>query len=193
MPLTVFEKIIKNYTLSFITIWLGAMLLARPDTHWFATFYGISFMHAWVYFIHRGLHIIPKAGILEYINTHMKFHHNHVKELPRPLELCFEALTDVGMNLLIIPVQWLLGLTIVPLSCVLLFTLAYVSIHIVNYSMFGSIFHIRHHETIEKNFAPDIMDHLVGTNFNEEYEDLNPMALNVVICVFFLMFFKQVI
>jgi hypothetical protein len=52
--------------------------------------------------------------------------------------------------------------------------------------MYGTVTHRRHHETLDKNYAPDIMDHLFNTNYNEDYEDLVPMSLNVIICVFIL-------
>jgi hypothetical protein len=52
--------------------------------------------------------------------------------------------------------------------------------------MYGTVSHRRHHESLDKNYAPDIMDHLFNTNFNEDYEDLVPMSLNVIICVFIL-------
>jgi hypothetical protein len=111
----------------------------------------------------------------------MNFHHKEDKPLPRAIELFFEVLTDLGMNLLVIPVQYIVGLNIIPMPCILLFTLAYTSIHLFNYSIIGSLFHKRHHQTINKNFAPDAMDHILGTNYNEEYEDLVPMSLNVLI------------
>jgi len=187
----IFRKIIKHYSLAFLVIWIGGMLLKDPDTHWLQVAFGMFFMHAWVYFVHRGLHLLPKWGPLEPMNTHMFFHHQEEKPLPRPLELFFEFFTDTGMNLLILPVQMLLGFTIVPLPCVLLFAFAYTSIHIVNYSMFGSVFHKRHHLTLVKNFAPDAMDHIVGTNYNDEFEDLVPFSLNVIVCTALLYLLKD--
>jgi len=189
----IFRKIIKNYTLAFLTIWFGAMLLKSPDTHWIYITVGIYFMHAWVYFVHRGLHLIPKWGILEQLNTHIFYHHEDEKAISRPLELFFEFITDTAMNLSIIPVQLLLGINIIPLPCIILFTTAYSTIHIVNYSMFGSVFHKRHHLTKVKNFAPDAMDHLIGTNYNDEYEDLNVTTLNVMACTFLLYLVKDII
>lgn len=187
----IFRKIIQKYSLAFLVIWIGGMLLKSPDTHWLQVTFGLFFMHAWVYFVHRGVHLIPKWGPLEWFNTHMFFHHQEEKPLHRSLELLFEFFTDTGMNTLIIPVQMLLGITLVPLPCVILFTLAYTSIHIVNYSMFGSVFHKRHHLTMVKNFAPDAMDHLVGSNYNDEFEDLVPFSLNVVICTAILYLIKD--
>jgi len=177
----IFRKIIKKYTLSFLIIFLCGILLKSPDTHWLHVGVGLFLIHGWVYFVHRGLHILPKWGLLDYINTHMNFHHQEDKPLSRPIELFFEVLTDLGMNLLVIPVQYILGVNIIPIPCVLLFTLSYTSIHLFNYSIIGSLFHKRHHLTINKNFAPDAMDHILGTNYNEEYEDLVPMCLNVLI------------
>ena len=146
-------------------------------------------MHGWVYFIHRGLHVLPKWGVLEYLNTHMNFHHQEDKPLSRPIELFFEVLTDLGMNLLVIPIQYMIGLNVIPLPCILLFTFAYTSIHLFNYSIIGSLFHRRHHLTVNKNFAPDAMDHILGTNYNDEYEDLVPMTLNVLISCGILYYF----
>lgn len=188
---TIFHKIIKNYTLAFLTIWFGAMLLKGPDTSVFAITIGIYLIHGWVYFVHRSLHILPRTWPIKEINTHIRYHHQNDKEISRPLELFFEFLTDTAMNLSVVPLQWLLGITIIPLPCVLLFTLTYSSIHIINYSMFGSEFHKRHHITMDKNFAPDAMDHIIGTNFNEEYEDLNPTCLNLIVCTFLLYLLKD--
>jgi hypothetical protein len=119
----------------------------------------------------------------------MNFHHQEDKPLPRELELFLEVLTDLGMNLLVIPIQYLVGFNVIPIPCVLLFTLAYTSIHLFNYSIIGSLFHKRHHQTINKNFAPDAMDHIMGTNYNEEYEDLVPMSLNVLVSFSILYYF----
>jgi hypothetical protein len=172
----VIEKTIKNYTLAFLVIWLGAILLT-PEINPFYTLLCVFLVHGWVYFVHRLLHLVP-------INTHIIYHHQKPpKTIERGLELFFEAITDTGMNLSLLGFQKLIGLSIVPTPVILLFTLAYTSIHIVNYSLFGTVFHRRHHDTLDKNFAPDAMDHIVGTNYNDEYEDLNVTCLNVFGCM----------
>ena len=176
MEYNLFEKILRYYGLAFVVFWLGAMLLAAPETHWITTSFGVLAVHAWVYFVHRALHYIPEWTM---INTHMKYHHQEQKTIPRHLELFYETITDTTMNMLLLVVQRLAGITIIPTSIILLFTLSYMSIHIINYSIFGSVFHRRHHETMNKNFAPDAMDHIFGTNYNDEFEDLNPTCLNV--------------
>jgi hypothetical protein len=189
----ILKKITKHYTLAFLVFWLGAMLLANPETSALLTFVSVLLVHAWVYFVHRGLHIAKHYGVLDMLNTHMVYHHQHEKTIPRSLELFYETITDLAMNLSLFGVQKLCGINIIPLSVILLFSLAYMSIHIINYSMLGSTFHKRHHETLEKNFAPDAMDHLFGTNFNNEYEDLNPTTLNVFGAMFLLYPLKKYI
>lgn len=176
---TIFKKITRHYGLAFLVIWLGSQLLANPETPYVLILLGVFIVHAWVYFVHRGLHIAHDMKLLDFFNTHMRFHHQSEKDLPRPLELFFECITDMTMNLSIIPVQKLLGINLIPMPVIILFALTYTTIHIVNYSMFGSLFHRRHHETKIKNYAPDAMDHLCKTNYNEEHEDLNVTVLNI--------------
>jgi len=177
------KKITKHYVLAFLTIWLGAQLLSSPETPYLLTLISVFLVHGWVYFIHRGLHILHDYNILDFLNTHMVYHHESEKTIPRPLELFYESLTDLSMNLSLILFQKLIGVNLIPLPVILLFTLTYTSIHIVNYSMFGSVFHRRHHESKIKNYAPDAMDHIFKTNYNDEYEDLTITTLNIFACV----------
>lgn len=90
----------------------------------------------------------------------------------------------MGMNLSLLGIQWLVGIYIVPVSCIVLFAVAYMSVHIFNYSIVGSDVHRVHHLTLNKNFGPDTMDHIYGTNLNEETEDMDPLALNAVLAFF---------
>lgn len=198
MLIALLKKIIRHYALAFCVFWLGATLLctgsgtdrssegsegsrASPDLLFqLQIFIGVFLVHGWVYFVHRGLHVIHAAGVFDFLNTHMVYHHQTNKTIPRYLELFYEGLTDLSMNLSLIPLQWLLGIELIPVPVILLFALTYSSIHIINYSIVGSTFHRRHHETLDKNYAPDAMDHLWGTNYNEEFEDLNPTCLNII-------------
>ena len=89
---TIFKKITRHYGLAFLVIWLGSQLLANPETPYLLTLLGVFIVHAWVYFVHRGLHIAHDMKLLDYFNTHMRFHHQSEKDLPRPLELFFECI-----------------------------------------------------------------------------------------------------
>jgi hypothetical protein len=172
-----FLNVSRNYALSFCVFWLGAGLL-NPESQ-IITLLSVFLVHGWVYFVHIGLHKAHQYGIFNFLNTHMVYHHQTEKTIPRYLELFYETITDSIMNLSLYGFQKLVSIEIVPFYVILLFTLTYVSIHIINYSIIGSVFHRRHHDTLDKNLAPDAMDHLCGTNYNEEFEDLNPTCLNI--------------
>ena len=190
MELSLFEKIIKHYTLAFLIFLFASLLLVSPETPILQTVLAVLLVHGWVYFVHRASHLIPNA----FFNTHMKYHHQFPpKTIPRHLELFYETFFDSGMNLLLFGVQKALGVNWIPVPVILLFTVTYMSIHIINYSIFGSTFHRRHHDTLDKNFAPDAMDHIMGTNYNEEFEDLNPCSLNAFGACFLLYPLKEYI
>jgi hypothetical protein len=185
------KKTIRHYALAFCVFWLGATLLCKGSSSSGSSpefdllfqlqiVIGVFLVHGWVYFVHRGLHLIHELEVLDFLNTHMVYHHQSDKTIPRYLELFYEGLTDLSMNLSLIPVQWLIGVELIPTPVILLFALTYSSIHIINYSIVGSTFHRRHHTSLNKNYAPDAMDHLCGTNYNEEFEDLNPTCLNII-------------
>ena len=174
------ERLINSYLLAFMSFFISALLIASPSTPWYQTFMAVPIVHTWIYLVHRLLHHVPIEGVWGYINTHMRFHHEFEKTLPRGLELFFECITDLSMNLLLLLIQYLTGIYIVPVSTIVLFTLSYMTVHIINYSIIGSKFHRLHHETIDKNFAPDALDHMFGTNYDDSYEDINAFALNAI-------------
>jgi hypothetical protein len=65
--------------------------------------------------------------------------------------------------------------------------LLYISVHIINYSIFHtSEKHIKHHITSNKtlspqNYGPDFIDHIFGTNSDEEFENYNHILPNILI------------
>ena len=188
---TVGEMVLNHYTLSAVIIWIGCLLIVTPDRHWLVTTFGILFMHFWVYFVHRLLHILPRTGIIGFLNTHFKYHHEHIKTIDRRLELFFEAIADLGMNLSLIPIEWAIGFYFVPFSVTVLFAISYTTVHIVNYSLIGNDRHKQHHLLLEKNFAPDPVDHLFGTNSDAGCEDMNPLCFNAMAVVIPFYYLKQ--
>ena len=165
----------KNQGPAIFLMWVWALILVYPDRGFIDATFGIIFVYFWVYFVHRVLHHIPLA-----VNTHMQFHHAgpDEKPLPRWLELVFETVTDAGMNMSLLLLQWLVGYHLVHPLIIVFFTLTYVSIHIINYSIIGSQTHRTHHLVLDKNFGPDTIDHIVGTNFDESFEDMTPLIFN---------------
>jgi hypothetical protein len=100
MP-SVVEKVINSWALSTLVILLVSMIITGNEASRLRAILGMIFMHAWVYWTHRGLHMLPRDGIIGMLNTHMRFHHApaDAKPLPRWLELALETITDLGMNL----------------------------------------------------------------------------------------------
>lgn len=167
------EEGIINQFPTIVVYWLCCLFLSYPSYPWWQATAGIVFMYYWIHTIHRLLHEVPTTGPFGFLNTHMKYHHQpkESKPLPRWIELVLETLTDIWMNMLLFVLQAAIGIHFVPPIIILFFTLSYMSIHIVNYSIFGSETHKRHHLSINKNFGPDMVDHILGTNFDSTWED----------------------
>ena len=185
MP-SVVEKVINSWALSTLVIILASMIITDNEASRLQAVIGIMLMHAWVYWTHRGLHMLPRDGIIGMLNTHMRFHHAPApaKPLPRWLELLFETVTDLGMNLSLLGIQWSIGYYPVPISCIVLFSIAYTTVHLVNYSIVGSVEHKRHHVLLDKNYGPDTMDHLCGTNYDDSAEDWDLLAVNALVAFY---------
>jgi sterol desaturase/sphingolipid hydroxylase (fatty acid hydroxylase superfamily) len=172
------ERAINSWALATVTLVCAALIVSGPDCSPVAVILGILFLHGWVYWTHRLLHILPPSNL----NTHIRFHHELAgdKSIPRWLELTFETITDLAMILSFGLVQWATGIHLFPTSCIVLFAIAYSSVHLVNYSIIGSVDHRRHHLTMNKNFGPDTVDHLFGTNYDDTFEDWDVLSLNAV-------------
>jgi len=174
------KSILINYVPTTLFISICAVILCGADRNIIQILGGLAFAHWWVYFVHRGLHDLPRSGAFATLNTHWLFHHQQTKLIDRRLELLLETFTDLGMNLSLGLIQWLTGVWLVPFSVMLFFALTYTSTHIINYSIIGSDTHRAHHKNLDTNFGPDPMDHLFGTNDDETHENLLPMCVNAI-------------
>jgi hypothetical protein len=145
---------------------LFGLLLVYPERSFVNVLLSVAVFPFWYYFFHRSLHIF------EY-NLHKIFHHDHFFPISRNEELIidfvFEVLVVIGIPYLI---QEYLGFHYIPISILMLGSLAYGLNHILNYSFLPSQKHRNHHIMENVNFYPDFMDHLFGTNSDPEYEDM---------------------
>ena len=69
---------------------------------------------------------------------------------------------------------------------VMMYALFYTSIHIINYTLFESSIHKKHHIELDRNnricnLGPDFMDKLFSTECDNEYENTNKYMLNLII------------
>jgi len=133
---------------------------------------GSMFSWFWAYGIHRIHHSIPSTGLFYYLNPHISIHHSHVKVFPRWLDLSIECLQNMAWFIPLYILQELTDIHIVPNSIIALSLLVYASVHYINYSLFESKKHIAQHLNPHINYGPDFLDHIFGTNSDEEFEDI---------------------
>lgn len=178
MESSLLEQGVQKYFPAFLCLGTAGLLL-DPSASVLAMFLGVTLVHIWVYLVHRGLHLLP--DLFAPLNTHMTYHHeSEPKTLSRWLELTFEVGVDMAMVTSLWGLQWLTGVTIVPPAMILLFALAYSSVHLIQYSLIGSDIHRIHHETKVYNYSPDFVDHLFGTNYNGILENTNWFIPNIL-------------
>ena len=181
---------IQKYGLSILIGAAFAVLLLQNTP--FVAIISIIFMYFWIYGIHRILHILPREGVFEYLNTHWNLHHQPLKLLDRRIELFIEIVNDLGMHGVLFLIQWVLGISIIPTSIIVFHAIWYTSVHWINYSIIGSRTHKDHHKNMDTNFGPDVLDHLFGSNHDETKEDLLLLIPNAILAFFATAGLKQV-
>jgi hypothetical protein len=126
----------------------------------------VFFVYLYYYLYHRFvLHVFD-------INLHVYVHHYKYFHIPRYLELIIDFLFELfsfGGTLLFL--QYYFDTWLIPPSVVSIVVLTLSLSHLFNYSLLGSEIHKAHHEDPTKNFGPDFLDQLFGTNAGPEYED----------------------
>ena len=180
--------VIRTNALTMCVLLAFSVLLSSPERSPFAAVLGLFVIYGWVYFVHRGLHMLPTS----ILNPHVYFHHQHDKTIDRRVELCIETANDLFMSFSLLLVQNLVGLHLVPTSVVVFYGLLYTSVHIVNYSIFGSETHRNHHRRMLTNYGPDTLDHLFGTSTDGIWEDLSPITMNAVVVAPLVLGLKEV-
>ena len=185
------KKIIKFLRFHFLSVMSLVVLSAylakdRYPAHYSFIFIPLLMFYSWLAHIVFG-HIIP-------YNTHLV---HHMKNIPRSFDLLVETFTDISFFVVPYVAQKLIGITVIPTLYLLFYGIVYVSIHIINYSMFSaSPTHKKHH--IEKehpldycNYGPDTIDHLFGTNCNDYYENQLHHIPNIIASFFIVKFFMN--
>ena len=144
-------------------------------------FTGSMFTWYWAYGIHRLHHNIESTGIFYYLNPHLSIHHSHEKVMPRLLELTIETLHNIVWFFLLYLLQELTGLHLVANTIIVMAMLVYSTVHVINYTMFGSEKHRAQHLNPDVNYGPDFLDHVFGSNSDEEFEDMSHFIPNSIL------------
>ena len=127
------------------------------------------------YFIHFLFHKFP-----DIINIHMKIHHKKTNTL-------FETIVNILFFIIFYFLQKIINFEFVPTILIVFYGLIYVSVHIINYSIYHTTEkHIKHHtssnsDNLTKNYGPDIVDHLFGTNSDNKFENYNHILPNILV------------
>lgn len=190
----------KQLLLIFTLFLLGCYLTL--ETH--SLLYSIGsllFLTFYSYFIHYLCHKLPDV-----ISIHLTYHHvPQAQWWIRALHLLIETIVNIGFFGIIYGLQRLLQIQVIPTILIVYYGMIYVSVHIINYSLcHASPKHVIHHTTSDpssatddskqpttpttpatlsatKNYGPDSIDHLFGTNDDETFEDFNHMIPNILI------------
>jgi hypothetical protein len=171
-----------SYIIIQIALALAIFIIGFPHVTFPQIFFQGTLMELYTYFGHRLIHSFSNKNII----YHTAFHHSNPKVIKsRCLELIVETVGElisfIGVPMLF---QYVFSFQLIHPLIIVFTTLVYVSVHIVNYSIFGSETHSRHHKNPEVNFGPDFYDHLFGTNYDSTHENMLPMYINiVVICI----------
>jgi len=157
----------------------------------------MAILYFYSYFIHKLFHYLPII-----MNIHLNFHHNHSenkKIMYKYLNLVVELFSNIMFFVIFYYIQKVLGLNFVPEILIFYYGFIYVSIHIINYSIFhSSEAHILHHvnsSSIEKNkncnYGPDLVDHIFFTNCNKNIENYNHIIINTLLSFLFTYYFYK--
>ena len=127
-----------NQFLPATLIIVVGMYLVKGKVSPLYTFFSIIFLYYYSYFIHIFFHNLPDS-----LNPHF-IHHNN-KELPRLINLLIETLTDILFFVILYGFQKLINYEIFPSILILYYGIIYISVHIINFSLFGVESHKKHH------------------------------------------------
>jgi len=181
---------------NFITF-IFAFILTHKKYSPTLTGISIFILYFYSYFIHKLLHYLPNM-----LNLHLNNHHGSNKNndlLYNFLNLSIELFTNIMFFVIFYYIQKILQINFIPEIIIFYYGFIYVSIHIINYSIFhASKTHVLHHETANKiqknktcNYGPDLVDHIFKTNYNNKVENYNHILPNILMAFLLTYYFYK--
>lgn len=192
LPSIFYNQFIPDYIIFILSI-----ILTYKKYSPLLTGVSMVILYFYSYFIHKLFHYLPII-----MNIHLKYHHNHSenkKIIHKYLNLAVELFSNIMFFVIFYYIQKVLGINFVPEILIFYYGFIYVSVHIVNYSIFHvSEAHILHHansSSIEKkencNYGPDLVDHIFVTNCNKNIENYNHIIINTLLSFLFTYYFYK--
>ena len=170
------EFLINQFMPAVLIITVGMYLVKGKISPPYALF-SIIGLYYYSYFIHMFFHILP-----ENINPHY-LHHNN-KKMSRVFNLLIETLTNILFFLILYVFQRIIRYDVFPNILILYYALIYISVHIINFSLFKIESHTKHHNKQNNtycNYGPDSIDHFLNTNCDEKWENQIHYLPNILI------------
>ena len=145
------------------------ILLVHPHVSALSAAAQLIFLNIWVYLIHRFCHLLPNMPL----NYHLYSHHNKLLNLPKPVELSFEFVTNFSWFLLLLAFVYVFDISILNPILIIFIGLWYSSIHVLNLSLGDHIEHKIHHKNYTVNYGPAATDYIFGTLDVGDNKDYN--------------------
>jgi len=133
----------------------------------------------------------PSTGWIDYIATHTLWFYQFHEDIHHNLEV-----NKKWNNILIESAGnfWFQAGTILALkyilqymdtSVIVIWGMAYVTVHNINYILFPSTTHVKHHLNKNNNYGIDLWDIMFGTKYQDDItdiENINHYAINLILC-----------
>ena len=131
-------------------------------------------------------HVILHDDLFYYLPYSILHRYHH--EIHSPFSYFINILSELS--------QLTISLFVLPLNpwSMVFGALVFVTIHHINYSwLHVNSYHEKHHENVNLNLSPDIVDALFGTKHPDTplFEDTTHMIPNVILCALFVFWLKQ--
>ena len=177
-----YPNYLHNHFMYEVIIVLFGMLLTYKTLSPIYSGLSVIFLMFWVYFMHYLFHILPKS-----INPHLAYHHNieqNSTKIGRIISFIVEIFVDIFLFLNLYLIQKFINYDLIPTILIFYYGLIFLTVHNINYSIFHMGNHPNHHigdnTTKSYNFGPDSIDHLLGTNYNSNYENFYHQLPDVI-------------
>jgi len=180
-------QIFRNQFIPNFIVFIFGFFLTYKKYSPVLSFVSIMILYFYSYFIHKLFHYFPDV-----LNIHLNNHHNHKEnsiKIVKIINLMIELFSNIMFFVIFYYIQKFLSIDFVPKILIFYYGFIYVSVHIINYSIFhASHAHVLHHKSSENkdksktcNYGPDLVDHIFHTNCNKKIENYNHIIANTLV------------
>jgi len=182
-----FKFFVSNQFIPIFIVIICCLILTHKTISPLRATVSLGILFYFSYFIHILFHNMP-----DIYNIHIYFHHNiesNKNIINKYINLFIELITNIMFFVIFYLSQKFLNIDFVPNIIIIYYAIIYISVHIINYSVFHlANSHVIHHQTTggkkTYNYGPDFADHLFNTNYDNSFENYNHIIPNTIISFF---------